>query len=71
MCESCVQIDKKVEQYRELLRSTTEQAEIERINRLIAGLYADRVRLHQNPQKWTASVGGLTAEIYRPDSERR
>ncbi len=51
MCQSCVEIDKRVERQRELLRSTTDAAEIERINRLIAKLYADRVELHQSPEK--------------------
>jgi hypothetical protein len=51
MCQSCVDIDKRVERYRELLRSTTDSAEIERIKRLIAELLADRVRLHQNPER--------------------
>jgi hypothetical protein len=51
MCQSCLEIDKRVERHRELLRSTTDPAEIERINRLIAGLYNDRVRLHQNPER--------------------
>jgi hypothetical protein len=51
MCQSCTEIDKQVERHRDLLRSTTEPAEIERITRLIAGLYADRVRLHQDPEK--------------------
>jgi hypothetical protein len=51
MCQSCIEIDKRVERNRELLRSTTDPAEIERINQLIAELYADRVRLHQNPDK--------------------
>jgi hypothetical protein len=50
MCQSCVEIDKKVERQIELLRSTTDPAEIERIKRLIAELYADRVRLHQSPE---------------------
>jgi hypothetical protein len=49
MCKSCVDINRRVERHRELLRSTTDPAEIERIKRLISGLYADRVRLHQNP----------------------
>lgn len=48
MCQSCIEIDKQIEQYRELLRSTTDATEIERINRLIAHLYGERVRLHQN-----------------------
>jgi hypothetical protein len=34
MCQSCVDIDKLVERQRELLRSITDQAEIERIKRL-------------------------------------
>jgi hypothetical protein len=51
MCQSCVEIDKRVERHRQLLRSTTDAAEAERINRLIAKLYAERVRLHQNPEK--------------------
>jgi hypothetical protein len=51
MCQSCVDIDKRVERHRELLRSTTDPLEIERINRLIATLYLDRVRLHKNPER--------------------
>jgi hypothetical protein len=51
MCELCVEIDKRVEDHRKLLRSTTEPAEVERINRLIAQLYAERVRVHRNPEK--------------------
>jgi hypothetical protein len=51
MCQSCVEIDERVEQHRELLRSTTHPAEIKRIERLISELYADRVRLHPNPER--------------------
>jgi hypothetical protein len=51
MCESCVEIDKQVERHRETLRSTQDENEIERIKRLIASLYADRVRLHRNPER--------------------
>jgi hypothetical protein len=51
MCQFCVEIDERIEGYRRLLCSTTESAEVERINRLIAELYAERVRLHQNPEK--------------------
>jgi hypothetical protein len=50
MCQS-LEIDKRVERYRQLLRWTTDAAEVERINLLIAKLYAERVRLHQNPEK--------------------
>ncbi len=51
MCQSCVEIDKRVKHYRELLRSTTASAEVERFFRLISELYVDRVRLHQNPER--------------------
>jgi hypothetical protein len=51
MCQSCVEIDKQVEAYRELLRSTRDQEEIERIGRMIAKLYGDRVLLHRNPER--------------------
>jgi hypothetical protein len=49
MCQSCVDIDKKVENHWSLLRSATDPSERERIHRLITHLYADRVRLHQSP----------------------
>ena len=41
MCQSGIEIDKRVERHRELLRSTTDPAEIERIKRRIAELYLD------------------------------
>jgi hypothetical protein len=51
MCQSCVEIDKQIEHYRELLRSTRDQKEIERISRMISKLYGDRVLLHRNPER--------------------
>ena len=59
MCQSCAEIDKRVEQRLELLRSTTDPAEIERIKRLISELYADRVRLHQNPDSRPPQLGSV------------
>jgi hypothetical protein len=50
-CQSCLEIDKRVEQHLKLLRLTTDPAEIERTERLISELYADRVRLHQNQEQ--------------------
>jgi hypothetical protein len=52
MCQSCVEIDEQIEQHRELLRSTCDQKEIERISRMIAKLYGDRVLLHRNPERY-------------------
>jgi hypothetical protein len=51
MCQSCNDIDQRIEEQRKLLRSPADPAEIERIKSLIAQLYADRVRLHKNPEK--------------------
>jgi hypothetical protein len=51
MCQSCIDIDKLIETHRQSLRSVTDQAEIERIQQLIAQLYGERVRKHQNPEK--------------------
>jgi len=48
VCQSCVDIDNRIEQQRKMLHSTTDPAEVERIYRLITRLYGDRVRLHQN-----------------------
>jgi hypothetical protein len=44
-------IDKRIDKLRQSLCATTDLLEAERINRLIAQLYADRVRLYQNPQQ--------------------
>jgi len=51
MCESCVEIDARIDLHRKSMRSMTDPSEIERLNRLIAQLYADRVRLHKNPER--------------------
>jgi hypothetical protein len=53
VCQSCIDIDKRIEQQRQLLHSITDFMEVERINRFIAKLYGDRVRFHKNPQIWT------------------
>jgi regulator of sirC expression with transglutaminase-like and TPR domain len=56
MCQSCVDMDKLVERLREQLQSIADPAERERAARLIAELYADRVRFHQNPDTYEGSV---------------
>jgi hypothetical protein len=49
MCQSCIEIDKRIEQYRRFSHSTTDPTEVEILNRLILYLFAERVRRHQNP----------------------
>jgi hypothetical protein len=51
MCQSCIDIDKAIEDHKKALASATDPPEIERINQLIAQLYRDRVLLHKNPQR--------------------
>jgi hypothetical protein len=68
MCHLCVEIDKKVERYREELRSVTDETEVERINRLIAQLYADRVRLHQNSEETDSHRLEVASVATRPQS---
>jgi hypothetical protein len=51
MCQSCVEIDKQIAEYQKRLKAVTDQAEVERIHKLISQLYGERVRKHQNPEK--------------------
>ena len=51
MCQSCIDIDIEIENHRKRLQGKVDQAEVERIEALITKLYADRVRLHKNPEK--------------------
>jgi len=51
MCQSCIDIDKEIENHRKRLQGKIDQAEADRINQLIVQLYADRVRKHQNLEK--------------------
>jgi hypothetical protein len=50
VCQSCVDIDKRIDKFRALLRKATDPAEIERINRQIIHLYGERIRLHRNEE---------------------
>lgn len=51
MCQSCIDIDKKIEEHRRRLTKVADPAEIERINQLIFELYGERVRSHKNPER--------------------
>jgi hypothetical protein len=51
MCQSCIDIDEKVERFLKILRLTKDPAEVDRLNRLITDLYADRARLHRNEEQ--------------------
>lgn len=51
MGQSCIDIDKQIEEHRKHLKAMTDQAEVDRINRLIFELYGERVRSHINPER--------------------
>jgi hypothetical protein len=46
MCEKCVEIDKKIERYRSILRSIREEATVEGAEKLIADPAAQKAALH-------------------------
>jgi hypothetical protein len=48
VCQSCTDIDKRIDRLRQSLNLTPDPLEIERINRLIGELYGHRVRLHHH-----------------------
>jgi hypothetical protein len=51
MCEACIEIDKRIEQYRQLLPLTILPSERELIDLLIERLCEERTGLHKNPQQ--------------------
>jgi hypothetical protein len=46
MCDKCVEIDKKLEQYRRIAHSITDELTIERINKAIDQAVSERAGLH-------------------------
>jgi hypothetical protein len=46
MCEKCVELDKKIEHYRQLSRWITDQQTIESLGLFIAKLRAEKAALH-------------------------
>jgi hypothetical protein len=49
MCEKCVEIDKKIKRYRDVLRSITDQRTVDGAQALIADLVGQQAALH--PQR--------------------
>jgi hypothetical protein len=49
MCEKCNELDQKIERYRELSQSATDQPIIDRFKELIRGLYEQKIALHATP----------------------
>jgi hypothetical protein len=46
MCEKCKELDEKIEQYRRLSQSATDQPTIDRFKELIRDLYEQKIAFH-------------------------
>jgi hypothetical protein len=46
MCETCIRIDKVIEQYRQVQRTISDQVTMDRAQELIAGLRKEKAILH-------------------------
>jgi hypothetical protein len=51
MCDKCVELDKKLEQYRRLASSITDQLTIARLNKLIEDTVAQKAELHPDQKR--------------------
>jgi hypothetical protein len=51
MCDKCIELDKKLEQYRRIASSITDQLTIDRLNKLIKDTVAEKVKLHPDQQQ--------------------
>ncbi len=46
MCQRCVELDSKIEQYKRIAGSITDQLTLERINELVKRMTAEKAALH-------------------------
>jgi hypothetical protein len=51
MCDKCVELDKKLEQYRRIASSITDQLTIDRLNKLIKDTVAQKAALHPDQER--------------------
>jgi hypothetical protein len=51
MCDKCIELDKKLEQYRRLASTITDQLTIDRINKAIADAVAEKAKLHPDKEQ--------------------
>jgi hypothetical protein len=46
MCDKCIELDKKLEQYRRLASSITDRLTIDRLDKFIRDTVAEKAKLH-------------------------
>jgi hypothetical protein len=49
MCDQCKEIDQRIEQYRRLSQSTTDQTTLDRFKEAIGKLFDEKLGLHTVP----------------------
>jgi hypothetical protein len=51
MCEKCIELDKKIAQYRRVASSITDRLTIDRLNKVIKDTTAEKAKLHPDQAK--------------------
>jgi len=51
MCERCIEIDIKIERYRRMGKMINDKTALQAIDTLVAGLEAQKLALHANPDR--------------------
>jgi fructose-specific phosphotransferase system component IIB len=51
MCDKCIELDKKLEQYRRIASSITDELTVARLNKLIKDTVAQKAALHPDQEQ--------------------
>jgi hypothetical protein len=51
MCDKCIELDRKLEQYRRLAGSITDELTIARISKMIKDTAAEKAKLHPDQEQ--------------------
>jgi hypothetical protein len=51
MCDKCIELDKKLEQYRRIASSITDELTIARLNKLIKDTVVQKAELHPDQKR--------------------
>ena len=54
MCDTCVQLDEKIEHYKKVIAAMTDQLTIERITVLVRDMQTQKAALHPQPPAGSA-----------------
>ena len=54
MCDTCAQLDEKIEHYKKMISAITDQLTIERITALVLDMQTQKAALHPQPSASSA-----------------